>query len=132
MKASRRPVRSFNVAIHNLHLLFSAPPACRLSSARLPGVTGPHDRTSSETSIFTAKQFVSVWAEGSWLRRMARGGHGLPKVKPGPAISYPSTPYGQATPQTDFSRFRVALMQGGRPAAVFYPFVHPTPYAYVS
>jgi hypothetical protein len=32
--------------------------------------------------------------------RMARGGHGLPKVSLGPAMPYPSTPYGRATPET--------------------------------
>jgi hypothetical protein len=33
--------------------------------------------------------------------RMARGGHGIPKVSPGPAISYPYsyTPYVRATPE---------------------------------
>jgi hypothetical protein len=30
---------------------------------------------------------------------MARGGHGLPKALPGPAIPYPSTPYGWTTPE---------------------------------
>jgi hypothetical protein len=34
---------------------------------------------------------------------MARGGHGLPKVSPGPAMLYPSTPCGWVTP---YSRFR--------------------------
>jgi hypothetical protein len=28
---------------------------------------------------------------------MARGGHGLPKASPGPAMLYPSMPYGRAT-----------------------------------
>jgi hypothetical protein len=37
---------------------------------------------------------------------MARGGHGLPKVSPGPAISYPPTPCERATPET-------ALHEGG-------------------
>jgi hypothetical protein len=37
-------------------------------------------------------------AYGVW--RMARGGHGLPKVSPGPAMIYPSTPSGWATPET--------------------------------
>jgi hypothetical protein len=46
---------------------------------------------------------------------MARGGDGLHKVSPEPAMPYPSMPSGQATPET----------------AVFYPLGHPTPYAYV-
>jgi hypothetical protein len=29
-----------------------------------------------------------------------------------------------------YGLFRVALPQGGRPATVFYPFGHPTPYLY--
>jgi hypothetical protein len=48
---------------------------------------------------------------------MARGGHGLIKVSPRPAILCASTPCGRATP---YSRFT-----GGR----FYPFGNPTPYA---
>jgi hypothetical protein len=39
--------------------------------------------------------------------RMTKGGHGFPKVPSGPAMPYPSTP-----------------------VAVFYPFGHPTPYAF--
>jgi hypothetical protein len=31
--------------------------------------------------------------------RMARRGHGLPKVSPGPALPYPSSPCGRATPE---------------------------------
>jgi hypothetical protein len=30
--------------------------------------------------------------------RIASGGHGLPKVSPGPAMPYPSMPCGRATP----------------------------------
>jgi hypothetical protein len=33
-------------------------------------------------------------------RGMAKGGHGLPKVIPGPAMPYPSTPCKRATPET--------------------------------
>ena len=32
--------------------------------------------------------------------RMARGGHGLPKVSPGPAMPNQSIPCGWATPKT--------------------------------
>jgi hypothetical protein len=45
---------------------------------------------------------------------MAKGGHGLPKVSPEPAMPNPSTPCERATPET----------------AIFYPFEHSTPYAY--
>jgi hypothetical protein len=37
---------------------------------------------------------------------MRRGGPRLPKVSPRPAMPYPSTPCGQATPKTAFSSFR--------------------------
>jgi hypothetical protein len=48
--------------------------------------------------------------------RMARGIHGLPKLSLGPAIPNPSTPGGRAACA----------------ATVFYPFGHPTLYAYFS
>jgi hypothetical protein len=57
---------------------------------------------------------------------MARGGHGLPQVSPGPTMPDPSTPYRRATPKTA----GVAQPQDRRPAAVFYPYVHPNPCAY--
>jgi hypothetical protein len=37
--------------------------------------------------------------------RMARGGHGLPKVLPGTALPDTSTPCGQATPETTLRLF---------------------------
>jgi hypothetical protein len=49
--------------------------------------------------------------------RLARDGHGLPRISLGPAKPYPSMPCG--------------LSQGSLLAAVFYPFRHPMPYAYV-
>jgi hypothetical protein len=61
--------------------------------------------------------------------RMAWGDHGLPKVSFGPTMPYSSTPCGQATPDTAVSC--VACLQGGRPAAVFFPFGHPPPCLYV-
>jgi hypothetical protein len=42
---------------------------------------------------------------------MARGGHGLPEVSLGPAMPYPYTPCGQATPETAFSE--MGRPQGG-------------------
>jgi hypothetical protein len=38
--------------------------------------------------------------------RMARGGYGLPKVSPGPAMLDPSTPCGQATPERALQPFQ--------------------------
>jgi hypothetical protein len=55
---------------------------------------------------------------------MTRGGPGLPKVSPGPAIPDPSTLRGRATPETAVWPF-----QGGRPATVFYPLGNPMTYA---
>jgi hypothetical protein len=40
------------------------------------------------------------------VSRMARGGHGLPKVLLGPALTYPSTLCGWATPETAFRAFQ--------------------------
>jgi hypothetical protein len=68
-------------------------------------------------------------ADGERHGRMTRGGQGLPKVSTGPAMPYPFTPWEQATPETAASG--VAHPQGWRPAAVFYPLGHPTPYAMV-
>jgi len=62
--------------------------------------------------------------------RMARGGHGLPKVSLGPAMPNPFITCGRATPETAVSR--VARPQGGRSVAVFYLLGHPTPYVSAS
>jgi hypothetical protein len=48
------------------------------------------------------------------------------KVSAGPAMPYPSTPCGQATPETALHLFHEWLCpQGEQSAAVFYPFGHP-------
>jgi hypothetical protein len=52
--------------------------------------------------------------------RMARGGHGLPKVSPGPAMPYPSTPCGRVTRETAlwlFLGWRVNSAGGLRPSS---------------
>jgi hypothetical protein len=59
---------------------------------------------------------------------MARGGHGFPKVSPGPAMPYAYTPFRQATPEMAFSG--VGRPQARQSAAVFYTFGYPRPYAY--
>jgi hypothetical protein len=54
-------------------------------------------------------------------RRMARGGHGLPKVSPGPAMPYLSMPCGRATPKTALQLFQgwSAQRVGGlRPSSI--------------
>jgi hypothetical protein len=62
---------------------------------------------------------------------MAMGGYGLHKVSPGPALPYPCKPCGQAIPKTVLEPISGVARPLGRPlAAMFYPFGHPTPYAY--
>jgi hypothetical protein len=39
-------------------------------------------------------------------KRMAWGGHGLPKTSLGPAMPYPSSPSGWATPETALQPFQ--------------------------
>jgi hypothetical protein len=72
--------------------------------------------------------FECRW-RGPWA--YGKGGHGLPKVSTGPTMPDPSIPCGQASPETALRPFLVEVRpQSERPAAVFYPFGHPTPYAY--
>jgi hypothetical protein len=64
---------------------------------------------------------------------MGRGGHGLPKVSPGPAMPYPFTPCRRVTPETTLQPFQGwPARRGGWPAVVFYTFGRPTPYPYGS
>ena len=58
---------------------------------------------------------------------MASGGHGLPKVLLGLAMHDPSMPCGQPPLKRPYGYFMGSHLQVGRPAAVFYPFGHPTP-----
>jgi hypothetical protein len=69
-------------------------------------------------SIFPSIQFYGC---------MARGGHGHPKISPGPAMPYPSMPCGRTTSETALQR---GLPVGRWPAAFFYPSGHPGPYVY--
>jgi hypothetical protein len=56
--------------------------------------------------VISCEYRIHVWSMtdgtkvhvGAW--QGAIGDHGLPKVSPGPAMPYPSTPWGQATPET--------------------------------
>jgi hypothetical protein len=49
----------------------------------------------SETTCFVTKCLYTFRQDS-----MAKGGHGLPVVSPGPTMSYPSTPCGRVTPET--------------------------------
>jgi hypothetical protein len=62
--------------------------------------------------------------------RMEKGGHRLPKVLLGPAMPDPFMRCGWTQLKWLYGRFRGGHPQGERPAAVFYPLEHPTPYAY--
>jgi hypothetical protein len=63
---------------------------------------------------------------------MERGGHGLPKVSPGPAMLYLSMPCGWAIPKTALRPFQgwPAHRTGG--LQLSYLFGHPTLYAYAA
>jgi hypothetical protein len=59
---------------------------------------------------------------------MARDGHALSKVSPGPAMHYPSTPCRRTTTKTaPLDNSGVAGPQGWQLSAVFYPFGHRMP-----
>jgi hypothetical protein len=63
-------------------------------------------------------------------KRMARGGHGLPKVSLGPAMPYPNTPCGLATSETALRLFQGwPVYRAGGLQPSYYPLGHPTPYA---
>jgi hypothetical protein len=67
--------------------------------------------------IFRSKHFY--WPPWTNHRRMRRGGHGLPKVSPGPALPYPATPCELATPKTalwPFLRWPSHRVGGLRPS----------------
>jgi hypothetical protein len=59
---------------------------------------------------------------------ISRGDHGLFKVSPAPTMPCPSTLYMQPPLIWPYSRLRGDRQQSGRPAVIFYPFGHPTPY----
>jgi hypothetical protein len=62
---------------------------------------------------------------------MASGGHGLPKVLLGLAMHDLSMPCWQPPLKRPYGYFMGNHLQAGWPAAVFYPFGHPTPIASV-
>jgi hypothetical protein len=65
----------------------------------------------AESRLFTASRlqfffFAEMKDIDLQYGRMARGGHGLPKVLPGPAMPHPFTPCGRATPETALRLFQ--------------------------
>jgi hypothetical protein len=85
---------------------------------KIPCAPVPTERVSTNVESSQSQS----WQQSPSPGRMARGGHGLPKVSLRLAMPYPSMPCGWAIPETAF--------QAGQPLAVFYPFRHPTPYVY--
>jgi hypothetical protein len=64
------------------------------------------------------KERLVNWEEEKEHERMARGGRGLPKVSPGPAMPYSSTPCRQATLGTALWPFQGwSAEQSGRPSS---------------
>jgi hypothetical protein len=78
--------------------------------------------------LFSDKSLHSRKAPIFHYGRMARDGHGVPKVSPVSTMPNPST---SCAGQPINYLSRLIRPQGWRPAVVFYPFVHPTLYAYV-
>jgi hypothetical protein len=75
-------------------------PARRAACSRLLPPLKPHAVRLTGSSPATSRGLADNHG------RMVRGGHGLSKVSPGPAIPNPSTPCGQATPETALRPFR--------------------------
>jgi hypothetical protein len=77
--------------------------------------------------------FHSVLSRAKQQRCLPRGGHRIPKVSCKPTMPYPSLPYEAATLETAVLPFQGwPARKRVQPAAVFYPFGHPTPYAYTT
>jgi hypothetical protein len=70
--------------------------------------------------------FESTWNDHG---RMARGGHGLPKVLLGHAMPSSSMPYGWPPLKWPYGHFRGGHSLGGQPAAVFHPLGYLTSHA---
>jgi hypothetical protein len=72
--------------------------------------------------------------QSDFLRRMdlwgmARGGHGLPKVSPGPPCPTLPRPAGRPPLKRLYGRFRGGPPTGRVAHGRLYPFGHPAPYA---
>jgi hypothetical protein len=74
--------------------------------------------------------YHGFWVAATNLyRRLARGGHALPKVSLGPTMPYPFTPCRRPPLKRPYGCFMSDCPQGGRPAAIFYSLGYSTPYA---
>jgi hypothetical protein len=106
------------------------------SSLKLGSVTEAEESTiSCRSTPFLVLQSLGAFGAGKgresdegkrrpWkqttTKAYGKGCHGLPKVSPGPAMPYSSTPSTGGPP----------LKRPYGRAAVFYPFGHPTPYVH--
>jgi hypothetical protein len=81
----------------------------------LPVCCRSRKRSTFPDLRFSHRFWCRPFPGGEIHRQMATGGYGLPKVSPGPALSYPSTPCGWATPETALWPFLgwPACMAGG-------------------
>jgi hypothetical protein len=55
--------------------------------------------------LFCLKRNIMLLVREKRHSRRARGGYGLPKVSPRPAVPYPFMPYGWASPETALRPF---------------------------
>jgi hypothetical protein len=97
-------------------------------------------RTSNRLTHFVSKQICLELQSDEEMRckhpqaamsgwQGAANDQGLPKVSLGPTMPYPSTPCRRPPLKRLHGHFGAGHLQGGRPAAVFYPLGYPTPYA---
>jgi hypothetical protein len=75
------------------------------------------------------RTFETVVIEDGRHGRLARGGHERPEVSIGFAMLDPSLPCRRPPLKWLYGGFRGGHLQGGQPAAVFYPLGQPMPYA---
>jgi hypothetical protein len=80
------------------HLLEEANLRSRIVTMKLRG--GKISRRSKVLEVRLREMHEQQYKHDADHERTATGGHGLPIVSPGPAIPYPSTPCGRATPET--------------------------------
>ena len=78
----------------------------------MPGKSEAEEETVQPTPLLRASQapctqlvqpilkWEPVMVKQCLHRHMGKSGHGLPKFSPGPAMPYPSMPWGRATTET--------------------------------
>jgi hypothetical protein len=103
-----------HVALSIISLLDVGKPRCFIIK-RKPGIISWRCYSSVPVVRFAIENLYVILGNGyikvqpddvNGCGRNARGGHGLPKVSPGPATPYHSMPCGQATPGTVLQLFQ--------------------------